>query len=321
VPPRPDDEIGRLAGAFNEMLSRLDRSFRQIQQFSADASHELKTPLTTIRGEAEVALLGELSPQEYRRTLQSIVEEVERMGAVVDNLLTLARADADQVRLVREPVPLHEVVMSVFEGLEGVSRRKGVSLDLDSIDEAYCLGDALWLQQVVTNLVTNAVKYTPAGGKVGLSLAADGDWARLTVRDTGVGIPPEHLPHIFDRFYRVDSGRSRDSGGTGLGLSIVHWVVGSHDGTIEAESRAGHGSTFTVRLPVLSGADSEPSDEHDSHVGTRLPAGPAADQKVGGHASEMGPAPRERDTGHGGQGVEEGSSAGAALGSNLGHPV
>src|SRR5207247_3233329 len=120
VHPRPDDEIGRLAGAFNEMLSRLDHSFRQIQQFSADASHELKTPLTTIRGEAEVALMGERAPAEYRQTLQSIVEEVERMSAVVENLLTLARADADQVNLRRDPVSLSEIVMTVFEGLEGV---------------------------------------------------------------------------------------------------------------------------------------------------------------------------------------------------------
>jgi heavy metal sensor kinase len=253
VPPRPDDEIGRLAGAFNEMLSRLNQSFRQIQQFSADASHELKTPLTTIRGEAEVALMGELTPGEYRRTLQSIVEEVERMSAVVENLLTLARADADQVSLRREPVPLHETVMAVFEGLEGVARRKGVSLDLDEIAEVCCEGDALWLQQVVTNLVANAVKYTLPGGRVWIGLREEKGWACLTVRDTGVGIPPEHLPHIFDRFYRVDAGRSRDSGGTGLGLSIVRWVVEAHGGTVHADSELGQGSTFTVRLPVGGG--------------------------------------------------------------------
>jgi heavy metal sensor kinase len=249
LPPRPDDEIGRLAGAFNEMLSRLDRSFRQIQQFTADASHELKTPLTSIRGEAEVALMGELTPQEYRRTLTSIVEETERMSAVVDNLLTLARADADQVKMKREPVALHDTVMSVFEALEGAARRKGVSLDLDRIDEACCEGDSLWLQQVVTNLVANAVKYTPAGGRVSIDLSTDDPWVRLTVRDTGIGIPAEHLPHIFDRFYRVDSGRSRDSGGTGLGLAIVRWVIESHGGTAEVASEVGVGSVFTVRLP------------------------------------------------------------------------
>jgi heavy metal sensor kinase len=250
VPPRPDDEIGRLAGAFNEMLSRLDRSFRQIQQFSADASHELKTPLTTIRGEAEVALMANLTPAEYQRTLRSIVEEVERMSAVVENLLTLARADAHQVALRREPVPLPEIVMTVFEGLEGAARRKGVSLDLEEVAELCCVGDPLWLQQVVTNLVANAVKYTPPGGRVWISLFEHDQSTCLSVRDTGVGIPAEHLPHIFDRFYRVDAGRSRDSGGTGLGLSIVRWVVEAHGGTVTIESQVGRGSTFTVRLPL-----------------------------------------------------------------------
>jgi heavy metal sensor kinase len=253
TPPRPDDEIGRLAGAFNEMLSRLDRSFRQIQQFTADASHELKTPLTTIRGEAEVAMMGELTPHEYRRTLQSIVEETERMSAVVDNLLTLARADADQVQMRREAVAVHETVMSVFEALEGAARRKGVALDLDEIDEVWCEGDSLWLQQVVTNLVANAVKYTPPGGRVCIQLVLEGASGCLTVRDTGIGIPVEHIPHIFDRFYRVDSGRSRESGGTGLGLAIVKWVVEAHGGTVEAASGQDKGSTFTVRLPAARG--------------------------------------------------------------------
>jgi len=182
--------------------------------------------------------------------LKSIVEEAERMSAVVENLLTLARADADQVSLKRELTSLPGIVMTVFEGLEGAARRKGVSLDLEEVAELSCVGDALWLQQVVTNLVANAVKYTPAGGRVWISLIAEGQTACVTVRDTGVGIPPEHLPHVFDRFYRVDAGRSRDSGGTGLGLSIVRWVVEAHGGTVHAGSERGQGSTFTVRLPV-----------------------------------------------------------------------
>jgi signal transduction histidine kinase len=292
VPPRPDDEIGRLAGAFNEMLSRLDRSFRQIQQFSADASHELKTPLTAIRGEAEVALMGELTREEYQQTLRSIVEEVGRMSAVVDNLLTLARADADQVTMRCEPVALHEVVMAVFEGMEAMARQKGVALDLYEVAEAAMSGDALWLQQAISNLVANAVKYTPAGGRIWISLIIETSTsppgepgsevsgtraessvpaleagppdditgpatrsealACLTVRDTGIGIPSEHLPHVFDRFYRVDSGRSRESGGTGLGLSIVRWVVEAHGGRVGVESTVGKGSTFTVRLPLAA---------------------------------------------------------------------
>jgi heavy metal sensor kinase len=267
VPSRPDDEIGRLAGAFNEMLFRLDRSFRQIQQFSADASHELRTPLTTIRGEAEVALMGELPAAEYRRTLQSIVEEVERMSTVVENLLTLARADAQQVSLRHEPMELHAVAMAAYEAFEGAARRKGVALDLEEIAEVCCQGDPLWLQQAVTNLVANALKYTPAGGRVWIGLTAEENAASLTVRDTGIGIPPEHLPQIFDRFYRVDAGRSRDSGGSGLGLAIVRWVVEAHGGTVGVASEVGNGSTFTVRLPQSGAspgpepASSEASDE------------------------------------------------------------
>jgi signal transduction histidine kinase len=233
------------------MIARLGQSFRQIEQFSADASHELKTPLTTIRGEAEVALMEELSPSEYRRVLRSIVEEVERMSAVVENLLTLARADADRVRLRRERVALDELLIAVYEQVERMAREKGVALELDEIADLSVSGDPLWLQQLITNLVTNAVKYTPTGGEVRLSLVPEeARWALFSVTDTGIGIPEEHQPHIFDRFYRVDAGRSRDSGGAGLGLSIARWIAETHDGTISLRSAAGAGSTFTVRLPL-----------------------------------------------------------------------
>jgi signal transduction histidine kinase len=288
VPSRPDDEIGRLAGAFNEMIARLGQSFRQIEQFSADASHELKTPLTTIRGEAEVALMEELSPAEYRRVLRSIIEEVERMSAVIENLLTLARADADRVRLRRERVALDELLIAVYEPAERVARAKGVALELDEIADVAVSGDALWLQQLLTNLVTNAVKYTPSGGEVRLSLVRDEErpttndqrpttsapaalptpdpepqsgWAVLAVADSGIGIPEEHQPHIFDRFYRVDAARSRDSGGAGLGLSIARWIAESHGGTIALVSGVGQGSTFTVRLPLATSGAAEAAHE------------------------------------------------------------
>lgn len=273
APPATDDEIGRLASAFNEMISRLDRSFRQIQQFSADASHELKTPLTAMRGEAEVALMSDLTPAEYRRVLRSIVDEVERMSAIVENLLLLARADADQIQVQRERVELHTVALDVYEQLEGIARRKGVALNIGEMEEAKVEGDPLWLTQIVTNLLNNALKYTPAGGQVTLSLTTqDGgretggripesplhpftpspaqSFARLTISDTGPGIPPEHLPHIFDRFYRVDSGRNRDAGGVGLGLNIARWAAEAHNGRIEVESEVGRGTAFTLCLPL-----------------------------------------------------------------------
>ena len=254
--PGSDDEIARLASAFNEMIARLDQSFRQIQQFSADASHELKTPLTSIRGEAEVALMREMPAEEYRRALRSIVEETERMSAIVENLLLLARADAAQIQLRREKVALQDLVMEVYDQLEPLARRKHITLDVSELEDAETSGDPLWLRQVLVNLLNNAVKYTPSGGTVILSLAVAGEEARIAVADTGPGIPAEHLPHIFDRFYRVDSGRSRDAGGVGLGLNIAQWAAESHGGRIEVASEVGKGTIFTLILPRTE----QPSD-------------------------------------------------------------
>ncbi len=248
------DEIGRLAQAFDQMIARLDRSFRQVKQFSADASHELKTPLTAIRGEAEVALMGDRSPEDYRESLGSILESAERMSSIVESLLLLARAEGGQSLIRQEPVELAEVVLEALDSLEGFSERNGVALLPDELEDVTVHGDRLWLCQIVTNLLTNGVKYTPSGGVVTLRLVRDGDRAVLTVTDTGIGIAPDHLPHIFDRFYRVDSGRARTAGGAGLGLSITRWAVDAHGGGIRVESDPGSGSTFTVSLP-LDGAD------------------------------------------------------------------
>jgi heavy metal sensor kinase len=262
VPPRSDNEIGRLAAALNEMIARLDKSFKQIERFTADASHELKTPLTSIRGEAEVALMSDETPEETRRVLQSIIEETERLTAIVTNLLLLSRADADQVRLKHEPIALDEVAMSSFETMERLARRKHITLDIAEMDDAPIEGDALWIQQLITNLLNNAINYTPEGGTVIMSVvraqpespdiphALTVPHARLSVADTGIGIAPEHLPSLFDRFYRVDSGRSRDQGGSGLGLNIARWVAESHGGQIRVESEVGKGTTFTVLLPL-----------------------------------------------------------------------
>ncbi len=263
-----DDEIGGLASAFNEMIGRLDRSFRQIQQFSADASHELKTPLTSIRGEAEVAMMSDLTPEEHRKILNSIVIQTERMSAIVENLLLLARADSDQVNIKRVPVHLEEVAMQVFEQLERIALKKSIHLGIDQMDEAIVAGDALWIGQILTNLLGNAIKYTPENGEVIISVAmvevsgspsdagiAPGRYGSFSVRDTGPGIPADHLAKIFDRFYRVDSGRSRDAGGVGLGLNIATWAANAHDGRITVSSEVGKGSVFTVLLPIYVASD------------------------------------------------------------------
>lgn len=262
----PEDEIGRLARAFDQMIARLDRSFQQVRQFSADASHELKTPLTAIRGEAEVALMGEHDAAAYRQSLGSILESAERMSEIVDSLLLLARTDAGVELIRREPVELPGLVLEAMENLETLAARHGVTLDLAEIEDVAVPGDALWLNQVVTNLLGNGIKYTPEGGRVTVSLRRRDGSAELEVRDTGIGIPAEHLPHIFDRFYRVDKGRARAAGGTGLGLSITHWAVEAHGGTITCDSRPGEGSTFRVRLPVLpiEAADVEGAGDQSS---------------------------------------------------------
>ena len=255
APPRTDNEIGRLAAALNEMIARLDRSFQQIERFTADASHELKTPLTAIRGEAEVALMSPQTP-ETQATLQSIIAETERLSSIVNNLLLLSRADADQVRLNQDPAALHEIVLTTFETLERLARRKNITLDFAEMDEVTIQGDALWLQQLFTNLIHNAINYTPEGGRVTLSLttARSGTpetlCACFSVEDTGPGIPAEHLPFLFDRFYRVDSGRSREQGGSGLGLNIARWVAESHGGKILIASTVGKGTVFTALLPT-----------------------------------------------------------------------
>jgi heavy metal sensor kinase len=260
APPRSDNEIGRLAGALNEMIARLDRSFQQIERFTADASHELKTPLTAIRGEAEVALMSAQTP-ETQATLRSIIAETERLSSIVNNLLLLSRADADQVRLNQDRVALHEIVLTTFETLERLARRKNIALDFADMEEVTVQGDALWLQQLFTNLIHNAINYTPEGGRVTLSLSAiqsgepERRWASFAVDDTGPGIPAEHLPFLFDRFYRVDSGRSREQGGSGLGLNIARWVAESHGGKITISSTVGKGTVFTVLLPI--GSESE----------------------------------------------------------------
>lgn len=254
-PSRSDNEIGRLAGAFNEMIERLDASFRQIQRFTADASHELKTPLTAIKGEAEVALLAERSPNEYRKTLQSIVEETDRLTEIVNNLLLLSQADAEQVQMKRDKVALDRVVLEAFEQMEPLARTKNINIDIEALDEVEVLGDALWLKQMLTNLLNNAIKYTPEGGKVVLRLTQSENIAELVVSDTGSGIPEEHLPRLFDRFYRVDYGRSRDQGGSGLGLNIVKWIVDSHEGEIRVRSEVGKGTAFSVLLRSNKGAE------------------------------------------------------------------
>jgi heavy metal sensor kinase len=247
-PPR--DEVGRLTLAFNETLERLEALFETQRRFLADVSHELRTPLTTIRGNVDLILrMEELD----RESLAAIQSEVDRMTRMVNDLLLLAQAETGRLPLALEEIELDTLMLEVFKQAN-VLASEGVEVEIGREDQVRVLGDRDRLRQVLLNLVANALDHTPSGGAVTLALACVEDWARLTVTDTGSGIPTEELPHIFERFYRIDRSRQRnDTGGAGLGLSIAYWITRSHNGRIEVVSEEGRGTTFSVWLPRLEG--------------------------------------------------------------------
>ena len=245
-----DDEIGRLTLTINEMIRRLHDSFAQVRQFSADASHELRTPLTIVRGEIELALRTPKSPDQYRRVLESTLEEVLRLTSIIDNLLTLAKADQGLYQADFSEVDLRLLLEELFEDSEVLASQKHIAVSLAAGSSIRIVGDRLRLRQLFLNLIDNAIKYTPEGGRVALAIERQNGNAVFTVSDTGIGIPPEEIPKVFDRFYRVDKARSREMGGSGLGLSIAKWIAELHRGSIAVESELQHGSVFTVRLPV-----------------------------------------------------------------------
>jgi heavy metal sensor kinase len=248
------DEVGRLAATFDRMLDRLEAAFKRQRQFTADASHELRTPLTMLTSQIDVALERKRSPIEYEELLRSLREDSARMTQLVGELLTLARADAGQQLLSREDLDFSEVVRSVAESMRPLAARRGIELNEQLQPGVAISGDQTRLTQLAINLVENALRYTPPGGNVTVRVSADAGWAELRVGDTGVGIAPEHLPHVFERFYRADPSRARDEGGAGLGLAIVQWVTQAHGGQISVESELGRGTTFRVRLPLAGAA-------------------------------------------------------------------
>ena len=249
---RGNDELGRLASTFNEMIAKVDESFRQVKRFTADASHELKTPLTILRGEVEVGLKRERAPKEYKRILVSNLEEITRMSRIVDDLLTLSRADMGELKMEREKVELSALAREVWDDLQILAHQRKVELTFIGDGHAPVDGDPLFLRQLILNLAENGLKYTRPGGEVSIKVEGDRDngVARILVADTGVGIAPKDLKRIFDRFFRTDKARSRDTGGTGLGLSICQWIARVHEGKIAVKSKVGKGSTFTVTLPL-----------------------------------------------------------------------
>jgi len=246
-------ELASLAGTFNQMLDRLEESFERISRFSADIAHDLRTPVNNIRGEAEVALARARTLDEYREVLGSCLEETVRLSNLISDLLFLARAENPLGHLHWARVNLGELLDSVREYYDGAAAEGGISLITENRDEPVIAElDRMLMQRAVGNLVANAVAHTPPGGSVILQANAEANSVRIEVSDTGVGIPPEALPRVFDRFYRVDPSRCQASGGTGLGLAIVQSIMVLHNGNAEIHSQPGHGTRVTLRIPVAA---------------------------------------------------------------------
>jgi two-component system, OmpR family, heavy metal sensor histidine kinase CusS len=247
-----DDELDRLSDTLNGMFARLDDAFRRVTEFSADASHELRTPLAIIRTTAEVTRGRPRTEAEYAAALDRILAESERTSQVIDDLLMLARADADADRMVMEPMDLAETVREACDQGRILADASSVRFRADLPPACPAVGEAQALRRLFLILVDNAVKYTPAGGAVNVAMTAEGGGATIEVRDTGVGIPAADVPRIFERFYRVATDRSRQTGGVGLGLAIARWIASCHGGTIAVESQPGAGSVFRVTLPIVA---------------------------------------------------------------------
>lgn len=246
--PPHRDELGNLAATFNDMLASIDTAYRAQQRFVSDASHELRAPLTAIQGNLELLNRHRTMPEaEREEALAEMTHEADRLTRLVADLLALARADAG-VPLKQRLIDLDAVMLDVFRSTRQLAH--GQTLVLDPFEPVQINGDEDRLKQLLLILLDNALKYTPDAGQVTLGLRHSNTEAELFVRDTGVGIAPEHLPHIFERFYRADPARSRDPGGTGLGLSIAQWITEQHDGKITLESQPGHGTLATVCLPL-----------------------------------------------------------------------
>lgn len=241
------DEIDRLAETFNNMIERLETSFKRIKQFTSDASHELRTPLTILKGETEIALRTCNSLDGMKDLLKSNLEEINRMSGIVSSLLMLAKTDM-KTKSEFADVRLNDIIDEKFRQVKHLAELKGINIRLEKNEEIVVKGDCLKLRQLALNLMENAVKYTNKNGSVLISLERCVDGALIKITDTGVGIPDEDMPYIFDRFYRVD--RARAEGGTGLGLSICKDIAEGHGGRIEVKSELGKGSTFSVYLPI-----------------------------------------------------------------------
>ncbi len=244
-------EFQRLAHVFNGMLDRLHKVFESQRRFVADAAHELKTPLTAIRGHLEVALQRARSAEDYKESMLTALGEVERLIGLVQSLLTLAQLSGKRTAMEMKPLALEPILREVVSDLDVLAQDRAITLTLAVRPVPRVLGDAGRLKQVLINVLDNALRHTPPGGDIAVTLAATGSTSRITVKDSGPGIAPEHLLHLFEPFYRADRAREKGLAGTGLGLAIVKEIVEAHGGDVRVESEAGKGAVFTVSLPVI----------------------------------------------------------------------
>jgi heavy metal sensor kinase len=243
------DEMDDLICTINEMISRLEESFKRMAEFTADASHELKTPICALRGEAEVLLLKERKTEEYQEGLVHFIEQFDHLNQLINDLILLSKFDTTQVELKRAPLRLDLLIQDLSHLFRVLAEQKNIALEIGTLEEVTVIGDKARLQQLFTNLIDNAIKYTPKGS-IHVTVEKNEGTGVVKIKDTGIGIPNEEQEKIFKRFYRTDKSRSRETGGVGLGLSIAQWIVRAHHGKIEVDSEPNKGSTFTVYLPI-----------------------------------------------------------------------
>jgi heavy metal sensor kinase len=249
----PEDEIGRLAHTFDRLLERTEQSMRRERQFASDASHELRSPLTVLKGEISVTLSRARSAEEYREALAQLELSVDEMSVIVEDLLTLTRASAREASARNEIVDMGALVALVLERLGSIAEAKRIRLiGPTTAAPSLTRGDRVRLQRVITNLIDNALRYTPEGGAIEARVTVERVEVRVDVQDTGIGIAPEHIDRVFDRFFRADAARDRESGGTGLGLAIAKAIVDGHGGSLSVTSQLGRGTCFTIRLPAAA---------------------------------------------------------------------
>jgi heavy metal sensor kinase len=248
-----DDELDRVARAFNETLGRLEHAVMDMRQFSAALAHELRTPLAALRGESELALRAPGGSAAHQQVWLSQIEEIDRLTRLIDHILTLARAESGQIRLAVGPVDIGELAASLVEQLESLAQARSITLVCERSEAVLVDGDVDWLRRLLLNLVGNALKFTDANGRVTVRVSREDASARLAVEDSGIGLSSDDAQHVFDRFFRADRARSSGAEGAGLGLSLVKWIADQHHGTVVVDSQPGAGSVFTVTLPLSQG--------------------------------------------------------------------